>query len=209
VPLPLKPLEGGTGSAPGPPSSDSTAKETARRYFYEIWSDGNVGLIDQLFAAEYVDNNPLDGQDTGRQGVRQFAQAMHSAFPDLSVSVDLQVAEGDKVATRYTFRGTHTGTFMGLAGSNKAVEITGITVFRVSGGQIRERFGYFELATLLAQVGQAPWGGDAPPSGAGVGPPGGAGDQWGGGSAPGGGAPPAGGTPPTGGQAPGGGQPSW
>jgi steroid delta-isomerase-like uncharacterized protein len=200
VPLPLRPLEGGTGTGGGttPTPGGSESKELARRFFYEVWSDGNVGLIDQLFASDYVDHNPLDGQNPGRDGIRQFVQATRNAFPDLSVSVDLQVAEGSRVANRYTFRGTHRGTFMGLPASNKAVEITGITVFSISGGQIRERFGYFELATLLAQVGQAPWAGGAPPSGGGVGPPGGGGGgQWGGGSPP-----PGGGTSP-------GTQPTW
>jgi steroid delta-isomerase-like uncharacterized protein len=180
VPLPLGPLEGAGAPAPSP-GGPSNVKDIGRRFFYDLWNDGDLTLVDSLIAPDYVDHNPLDGQDPGRNGVRQFVERTRIAFPDMSVSLDLQIAEGDRVANRYTFRGTHRGTFMGLAASNKPVEITGITVFRVGGGQIRERWGYIELATMLAQIGQAPWGGGAPPSGAGVGPPGGGGGQWGGG----------------------------
>jgi steroid delta-isomerase-like uncharacterized protein len=130
-------------------------KETARRYFYEILSDGDVGLIDSLFAPGFVNRNPLDGQTPDRAGVRQFVQAARRAFPDLSVSVDVQVAETRRVATRYTVRGTHRDTFMGLEGSGRPIEVTGITIFRVGDAGIEESWGYWELATLLLQVGQS------------------------------------------------------
>jgi steroid delta-isomerase-like uncharacterized protein len=190
VPSPLGPLEGGTPPGPSPWPPDQGIKDTARRYFYEIWDRGHVEMIDQVFSSDYVNHSATDGQLPGRDGIRQFVQVFRQAFPDVSISVDLQVEEGNFVATRYTVRGTHTGTFRGLQASNKPIEITGISVFRVEDGLIKESWGFLDEATLLAQIGQAPWsgaGGGGQPGGGGAQPGGGGAQPGGGGAQPGGG----------------------
>jgi steroid delta-isomerase-like uncharacterized protein len=133
------------------------AKEVARRYFYEVWNDGGVDLVDRLFAPEFVNRHPLDGQSANRAGIRQLVEASRRAFPDCSVSVDLQVSEAGRVATRYTFRGTHRGRFLGLEPTGRPVAVPGIAIFRIGDRGIEEAWGYWELATLLAQIGRQPW----------------------------------------------------
>ncbi|HEV7808689.1 MAG TPA: ester cyclase [Solirubrobacteraceae bacterium] len=136
----------------------SAARNVARRYFYEIWGRGRLDLVDEVFAPQFVNRTPLEGQRPDRAGVRQFVQAVRSAFPDASVSLDLQVADTARVSNRYTLRGTHRGVFMGLQPTGRPIEITGITTFRLDDDRIHESWGYLELATLLAQIGKAPWG---------------------------------------------------
>jgi steroid delta-isomerase-like uncharacterized protein len=135
----------------------SEGKAIARRFLYEIWDRGHTQQIDQVFAADYADRNPLDGQLPGGAGVRQLVDGFRAAFPDLSVSVDLQIDEGTRVANRYTLRGTHRGRFLGLEPTGRPVEITGILVLRIENGLIAESWGYWDQATMLAQIGKAPW----------------------------------------------------
>jgi steroid delta-isomerase-like uncharacterized protein len=140
----------------------SSATDVVNRYFYDAWNAGNIDLIDELLSSNFVNHIRIDGQLPGRAGVKQLLQRLRHAFPDASVSVDLMVHEADRVATRFTIRGTHRGTILGLAATDKRVEFTGITIFRVTSGQIVEGWGYLDLATLLLQTGalKIPTGGD-------------------------------------------------
>jgi len=185
-------LEGGDGM-----SSDAT--DVVNRFFYDVWNAGNIDLVDELLAPDFVNHIRLDGQRPGRDGVTQLLQRWNRAFPDASISVDLMVHEGDRVATRFTARGTHRDAFLGIAATGKPVELSGIQIFRVANGQLVEGWGYLDLATLLMQLGALnfPTAG-APYAGGQAGEPGGGG-SW----------PPGGGIPGSGGgQPPGGGQPS-
>jgi steroid delta-isomerase-like uncharacterized protein len=141
----LGPLEGGV--------SPAVDQELVSRYFYDVWSGGRVELVDEIFAPGYVNNNLLAGQRPGREGVRQFVRAWRAAFPDTSVAVDLLLSEGDRVVARWTVLGTHRGTFLGIPATGKPVTVTGITIYRVSDGAVRESWGFWEQLTLLDQLG--------------------------------------------------------
>lgn len=168
-------LEGGDGM-----SSDAT--DVVNRFFYDVWNAGNIDLVDDLLPPDFVNHIRLDGQRPGREGVKQLLQRWRRAFPDASISVDLMVNEGDRVATRYTARGTHRDAFLGIAATGKPIEFSGIHIFRVANGKLVEGWGYLDLATLLMQLGalkfptaDAPYsGGQAgSPTGGGAWPPGG------------------------------------
>jgi len=156
VPSPLGPLEGGA-----PASDDEGNKDTALRFYYDVWDQGAVDAVDDLFAEDFVDHAPVPGQQAGRAGVTQFVRAFRSAFPDLAVSVDLQVSAQGRVASRYTVRGTHQGVFRGVAATGKRIEVTGIDVHVVHGGRLVERWGFLDNASLVVQLGliQFPGGG--------------------------------------------------
>jgi steroid delta-isomerase-like uncharacterized protein len=139
-------LEGGDAM-----SSDAT--DVVNRFFYDIWNAGNVDLVDEVLSPSFVNHIRLDGQRPGREGMKQLLQRWRLAFPDASVSVDLMLHEGDRVATRYTARGTHRDSFLGIPASGKPVEFTGIHIFRVENGKLVEGWGYLDLATLLMQLG--------------------------------------------------------
>ena len=188
-------LEGGDGMS-------SEATDVVNRFFYDVWNAGNIDLVDDLLPPDFVNHIRLDGQRPGRDGVKQLLQRWKRAFPDASISVDLMVNEGDRVATRYTARGTHRDAFLGIAATGKPIEFSGIHIFRVANGRLVEGWGYLDVATLLMQLGaiKFPTAG-APYAGGQAGSPGGGG---GGGGSPAGGSPgPAGGQLPGGGAAPG------
>ncbi|MEU5264622.1 ester cyclase family protein [Amycolatopsis sp. NPDC021455] len=147
IPSPFGALEGDT--EPG----TTDPKELARRFFYEVWDSGDLAVADTIFAPDFANNSTVAGQRPGVAGVKQLVRAFRTGFPDCSVSVDLQTGEGDRVATRYTFRGTHRGTFRGLKATGKPVEVSGISIHSVADGKITGHWGFFDDASLLFQLG--------------------------------------------------------
>ena len=130
----------------------------ARRFFEEIWSEGRLDLVDELFAPEYV-GHPSGPEETvrGPEGVKEYIGRLREGFPDLIVTVDDQVAEDTKVATRWTARGTHDGELMGLDPTGRTATVTGITVQRFgAGGQITEAWTHWDTLGMLRQLGVAP-----------------------------------------------------
>jgi steroid delta-isomerase-like uncharacterized protein len=134
----------------------------ARRFFDEIFSEGKLDLVDELFAAEYV-GHPSEHEETtrGPQGVREYVGALRGGVSDLTVAVDDQFVEDDKVVTRWTARGTHDGELMGIAPTGRTAAITGITIQRIHDGKVVEGWTNWDLMGLLQQLGVAP----APPQG--------------------------------------------
>lgn len=130
----------------------------ARRFFEEIWSEGKLDLVDELFAREYV-GHPSGTEEAvrGRAGVKEYIGRLRKGVPDLIVTVDDQVAEGDKVATRWTARGTHDGELMGLDPTGQTATVTGITIQRFgAGGRIVEGWTNWDMLGMLQQLGVAP-----------------------------------------------------
>lgn len=123
-----------------------------RRRVEEIWNQGNLTVIDDLIADDFVSN----GQAIGREGFRQFVSTVRTAFPDLQFTVEDIVTEGDKVSVRYVGRGTQQGEFAGLPASGKRVQFTGIDIFRIADGQMAEEWLMYDQLGLLQQLGAIP-----------------------------------------------------
>ena len=104
-----------------------------------IWTAGDLDAADEFYAPDYVNHqhhDPADPRDLrGVEAMKSFVTEFRSAFPDFHDSIDIQVAEGELVVTRFTSMGTHRGTFMGVEPTNRELVWTGITIDRVSGGQ--------------------------------------------------------------------------
>lgn len=131
-------------------------KEIVRRTGEEPWT-GNIGVIDELVAPDYIGHDPSQPEPMrGTAGAKEFIQQYLSAFPDGRVTIDLQIAEGDYVTSRWTGRGTHKGELMGIAPTNKQVTVTGITISRVANGKIAEEWSNWDTLGLLQQVGVVP-----------------------------------------------------
>jgi steroid delta-isomerase-like uncharacterized protein len=114
-------------------------KALPRRLLEEVWNKGNLNIIDELAAPDFVDHEPASPEEAhGPEGVRQFVEMYRSAFPDVQLTVDDQVAEGDMVVTRWTARDTHQGELMGIPPSGNRVEVTGISIDRFEGGKMVE-----------------------------------------------------------------------
>src|SRR4051812_44110281 len=90
-------------------------KALARRFLEEVFNEGNLAAIDELIDPDWVQHDPAMPEELrGIEGARQLVEVYRAAFPDLHITVEDQVAEGDKVATRWTARGSHQGELMGI-----------------------------------------------------------------------------------------------
>jgi len=132
-----------------------TNTTVASRWYEEVFNAGKIELIDELFAPNFVDHdpsNPLPGLD----GVRQLVSMYRGAFPDLRLTVEDEITEGDKVVTRFTGRGTHKGPLMGIPPTGKRVTITAIDILRFENGRIVEHWGNQDLLGMMQQLGVIP-----------------------------------------------------
>ena len=135
-------------------------KALARRVADDIVNPGNVDAVDEIYAPDYVLHDPSSPEDVhGVEGAREFYETVFNAFPDTEISIEELIAEGDKVVTRWTSRGTHQGEFMGLPPSGKRVEVAGVTISRIEGGKIVEDWEFTDALGLMQQLGAIP----APP----------------------------------------------
>ena len=129
-------------------------KERARAFIEEAWSKGNLAIVDEMLAPEYVNHSPLEsGQPAGREGYKRAIVTLRTGFPDLTATVEEVLVEGDRVVTRYTARGTHLGTFQGVAPTGKRIEASGTTIDRYAGGRIVETWDSFDLLAVYRQIG--------------------------------------------------------
>ena len=130
-------------------------KATARRWYEGVFNKGNLDLINGLFAPNFVDHDPVNPLP-GLEGVRQVVTMYRSAFPDLHITVEDWVAEGDKMVTRFRAQGTHSGALMGVPPTGKQVTVTGIDVLGFKNGKIAEHWGNRDDLGMLQQLGVIP-----------------------------------------------------
>jgi predicted ester cyclase len=109
-------------------------KNIVRRFITEILEKGNVSLVDQFCAPDYV--NRMTGQ--GVESLKQVGGLVKAAIPDYHISIENLVAEGDQVVARFTISGTYTGSVMGSKPTNKPINVRGLTYYRLSNGKIVE-----------------------------------------------------------------------
>jgi steroid delta-isomerase-like uncharacterized protein len=137
-------------------------KAIARRLYDELASQGNLSLADEIVAEDFVDHNPPGpGIPPGREGLKQVFATFRSAFPDMRVRVEDQLAEGDKVVSRLTVSGTNQGDFMGMPATGKSASIGVVDILRFDGGKIAERWGEADFMGMMQQLGHAPAPGES------------------------------------------------
>ncbi len=130
----------------------TSTESVVRCWAEDVWN-GRLELIDEVFAPQVLDHNPLPGQAPGRDGQRQVIQLFRSAFPDLFVTAHDVIVSGQSAAVRWSASGTHRGEVLGMAPTGRHVTLRGIDTVRVDGGRITERWGEFDALGLLAQLG--------------------------------------------------------
>jgi steroid delta-isomerase-like uncharacterized protein len=131
------------------------SKMITRRLFEEMESQGNLDVADDIFASDFVNHTPF-GEMHGPEGAKQFVSKLRTAFPDLQVTVEDQIAEGDKVATHWTARGTHKAKFQNIPPTGKQIEIRGIVISQIANGKIVEQWGNPDVLGLMQQLGTVP-----------------------------------------------------
>jgi steroid delta-isomerase-like uncharacterized protein len=135
--------------------SAGTNKELVRRLGVEPW-EGNLGVIDELVASNYVGHDPAQPEMQGPEGIKEFVTSYLAGFPDGKITIDEQLAEGDLVASRWTGRGTHQGELMGIPPTGKQVTVSGITISRVKNGKVVEEWSNWDTLGMLQQLGVVP-----------------------------------------------------
>ena len=130
--------------------------EIFRRAIEEGWNNGNLEAIDELFAPDFVEHQV--GIAPGRDGVKGSIQALRTAFPDLHLTFEDAVANGDMVWARLSAAGTHQGPFMGLPGTGRPVRIDVIDIVRVADGRLVEHWGVADRLNVAQQIGLVPGG---------------------------------------------------
>lgn len=129
-------------------------KALVRRVYEDVISRGDLDLVDQLFGADYRETDPANDVDTETpEGVRQEVAGYRSAFPDLVMTVEEQLADGDRVATRFSCRGTHRGELLGVPPSGAQIGMTGIAIHRIADGKIAEAHWNWDTLGMLKQIG--------------------------------------------------------
>ena len=138
-------------------------KGKAHRFMEEAFGQGKPELVDDLLDPDFVRYDPYieAGEVRGVETVKENIVWFHNAFPGLTCTIEDQVAEGDKVVTRWTVRGTHQGEFFGVPATGERIEMRGIQIDRFEGGKIVEERAEFDLLGALQQLGAAPEPGQA------------------------------------------------
>lgn len=130
-------------------------KTIVRKFFEEGPSKGNLNIANELLAPDFALHVPLPAPP-GIEGINEVITSCRAAFEHLNVTIEDMIAEGNKVAVRFTAHGVHKGDFMGLPATGKPITMTGIEVFRIKDGKIAELWGEANLLGLMQQLGIIP-----------------------------------------------------
>ena len=130
-------------------------KTVIRRVFSELVNQGNVAVANELLEAGYINHN-FPAPAPGSEGFMQVVAMFRTAFPDIVVNLNDVVAEGDRVATRGVFTGTHRGDFMGIPATGKRVAVKYIDIWRLENGKGRENWVQMDIIGLMQQLGAVP-----------------------------------------------------
>jgi steroid delta-isomerase-like uncharacterized protein len=135
--------------------SNQENKAVTRRYFEELWNQANLAAIDELVAADAVGHLPGTTIHS-TEALKQRVCMLYDIYTEPNFTVEDQIAEGDKVLTRWTFRGTHSGDFMGASATGRQITATGMNLFRLANGKIAEVWLNADDLGELQQLGVIP-----------------------------------------------------
>ena len=131
--------------------------EVIARFRQEVLNDKNVDAIDEIAAEDFIELDPVQGQGPGREGLKTFlATVAFPAFPDQQWVHEEEIASGEKIVSRFTWYGTHQGTFMGIPATGRHVAIKGMVIDRVVDGKWKDSRILMDTLGLLQQLGALP-----------------------------------------------------
>lgn len=132
-------------------------KALARRLLEEAFNAGRLDVTDEIVATDFVGHDPsLPEEVRGPSGVKELIAGYRAAFPDIHMTIEDQIADGDRVVSRWRATGTHQGELMGIPGTGKQATVTGVTIDRIEDGRIAENWNYWDTLGLLQQLGAIP-----------------------------------------------------
>jgi steroid delta-isomerase-like uncharacterized protein len=124
-----------------------------RQFVDEVITQGNMEIASQYVWEDVVEQVPFPGQGPGLEGLKDVLQGMRTAFPDLIFSIQEQVTEGDKVASRFEWTGTHKAAFLGVPPTGRFVRVWGIVIDRLEEGRIKDTRIIMDIFGLMMQLG--------------------------------------------------------
>ena len=131
-------------------------KAIVRRLMEETINQKNLDVFDELVAPDFVNHSAPPGAPSTREAWKQSVAMMGAALPDAHLHIEDEIAEGDRVTTRFTIHGTHQGELMGIPATGRQVNFGSIHIARVAGGRIVERWYEFDMMGMMVQLGVVP-----------------------------------------------------
>ena len=129
---------------------------TLERFVKEVINQGRYESADELVQEDFVELDPLPGQQQGREGLKDVIRMMRSGFPDIHWVVEETIAAGDKVVSRFRWTGTHEGRFLGIPASGRKVSVSGVVIDRLSGGKMADSRILMDTLGMMQQLGVIP-----------------------------------------------------
>jgi steroid delta-isomerase-like uncharacterized protein len=136
-------------------------KARVREFVARVLSRGDIEATGEYFTTDMIEEMPFPGQGPGLEGLKETLTRIRSAFPDSQWTVDEQIAEGDKVLTRFIWTGTHQGEFLGIPATSRSINVWGMVIDRFAGEKIASTRILIDMLTMMGQLGVIP----APPPG--------------------------------------------
>ncbi|MFN2202171.1 MAG: ester cyclase [Caldilineaceae bacterium] len=135
-------------------------KAILERFWGEIFNEGDVAVVDELVATEYLNHDLVPGETPGSEGLKGFVLYLRNAFPDIHFDIEQMVAEDDLVVSRWQSTATHRGEFMGIPPTGISAGLNGMAIHRVENGKIVEAWNNWDALGLLTALGAIPQSGD-------------------------------------------------
>jgi steroid delta-isomerase-like uncharacterized protein len=137
--------------------SAESNKALSRRLLDEAFNAGNIDVVDELVTTDFVNHDAampeaMIGPDAAKASIKGY----RSAFPDLRLTIEEQIADDEAVATRWSAKGTHQGDLMGMTPTGKQATVTGITIDKIVDGRIAESWTNWDTLGMLQQLGVVP-----------------------------------------------------
>jgi steroid delta-isomerase-like uncharacterized protein len=127
-----------------------------RGFVDEVITQGNIEAAEQYVWEDVIEQVPLPGQGPGLDGLKDILRAMRAGFPDIVFSIQEQIAEDDKVASRFEWTGTHSGEFLGIPATGRPVRVWGVVIDRLEDGRIKDTRIIMDTLGLMGQLGVLP-----------------------------------------------------
>ncbi len=131
-------------------------KSVIQAFIEDVINRGDLKRADDLVIADFVELDPLPGQSQGREGLKQIIAHIRDAFPDIHWVVEEMFAEEAKVCTRFTWTGTHRGTFLGIPATGKHIAVKGVVIDRLEGGKMADSRILMDTFGMMQQLGVIP-----------------------------------------------------
>jgi steroid delta-isomerase-like uncharacterized protein len=136
--------------------SETGNKEVIRTFVEEVINKGQLDRANDLVLENFIELDPLPGQQQGRQGLKDVIGSMRTAFPDIHWVLHEMVAEGDTVCSRFTWSGTHRGAFLGIPATGKHIIVKGVVIDLLADGKMSESRILMDTLGMLQQLGAIP-----------------------------------------------------